>query len=173
MLEIDEDSRLGAEALSLGQRYGAPEIPTDEAIADFYELAVERLTRAGTPRYEISNFARPGFESRHNMKYWLREPYVGFGSDAHSFDGTHRSQNTERAQDYVIDPAPQRSAADPVAERFFLGLRLARGIEPPFAPFESAIGRHLEGGLLQLTENRLHLSARGVLLSNEVFSEFV
>lgn len=173
MLEVDEDSRLGAEVLSLGQRYGAADIPTEDAIADFYESAVERLAAIGIPRYEISNFARPGFESRHNLKYWLREPYVGFGSDAHSFDGTHRIQNTERAQDYVINPAPERTPADPVAEKFFLGLRLAQGIEPPFAPFEAAIEKHLATGLLQQTGTRLHLTPRGVLLSNEVFSEFV
>jgi len=173
MLEIDEDSRLGSEALSLGQRYGARDIPSDDAIADFYVTAVERLAQAGIERYEISNFARPGFESRHNLKYWLREPYLGFGSDAHSFDGTHRIQNTEQAKDYVIDPSPERTEADPVAERFFLGLRLTRGIEPPFAPFEKQIEEHLKSGLLQQTGTRLHLTPRGVLLSNEVFSEFV
>ena len=173
MLEIDEDSRLGSEALSLGQRYGAPEIPSDDAIADFYETAVERLASTGIQRYEISNFARPGSESRHNLKYWLREPYLGFGSDAHSFDGTDRIQNTERAQDYAIDPAPERTPADPIAEKFFLGLRLSRGIEPPFAPFESAIEQRIANGLLQLTNGRLHLTPRGVLLSNEVFSDFV
>ena len=87
MLEVDEDSRLGAEVMAFGKRYGAPDIPSDDLIADFYEIAVERLARAGIARYEISNFARPGFESRHNLKYWRREPYLGFGADAHSFDG--------------------------------------------------------------------------------------
>ena len=75
------------EIMAFGKRYGAPDIPADDLIADFYEIAVERLARAGIARYEISNFARPGFESRHNLKYWRREPYVGFGADAHSFDG--------------------------------------------------------------------------------------
>jgi oxygen-independent coproporphyrinogen-3 oxidase len=93
MLEVDEDSRLGAEILALGQRYGAAEVPSDDAIAEFYEIAVERLKNFGIPRYEISNFARPGFESRHNLKYWRREPYLGFGADAHSFDGSMRWQN--------------------------------------------------------------------------------
>ena len=75
MLEVDEDSRLGAEVMAFGKRYGAPDIPSDDLIADFYEIAVERLARAGIARYEISNFARPGFESCHNLKYWRREPY--------------------------------------------------------------------------------------------------
>ena len=92
MLEVDEDSRLGAEVLLNGKRYGAPEVPSEDAIADFYETAVESLAALGIPRYEISNFARPGFESRHNLKYWRREPYLGFGADAHSFDGATRSR---------------------------------------------------------------------------------
>ncbi|MEO5923112.1 MAG: radical SAM family heme chaperone HemW [Bryobacteraceae bacterium] len=173
MLEIDEDSRLGSEALSLGQRYGAPDIPSDDAIADFYESAVDRLAQMGVARYEISNFSRPGLESRHNLKYWLREPYLGFGSDAHGFDGADRIQNTEQAKDYVLNPTPERTPADPIAERFFLGLRLTRGIEPPFAPFEAAIEQRITEGLLQITNGRLQLTPRGVLLSNEVFSDFV
>ena len=87
MLEVDEDSRLGAEVLALGKRYGAAEVPDEDSIAAFYEMAVERLASMGIARYEISNFARRGYESRHNLKYWRREPYVGFGADAHSFDG--------------------------------------------------------------------------------------
>jgi len=74
MLEVDQDSRLGAEILAFGKRYGAPDVPSDDQIAEFYERAVERLARIGISRYEISNFARPGFESRHNLKYWRREP---------------------------------------------------------------------------------------------------
>ncbi|MFM2124764.1 MAG: hypothetical protein RL328_1215 [Acidobacteriota bacterium] len=173
MLEIDEDSRLGAEVIAFGQRYGAPDIPTDDQIADLYETAVERLTAIGIPRYEISNFARPGFESVHNTKYWTREPYLGFGADAHGFDGRDRSQNTERAEDYIVNPAPERTPADPRGERFFLGLRLMRGIEPPFEPFTSKIRKLIADGLLELVDNRLRLTPRGVLLSNEVFSEFV
>src|SRR5580658_3370525 len=85
MLEVDEDSRLGRELLVLGSRYGAGDVPGEDAIADFYDAAVERLAGLGLERYEISNFAQPGFESRHNLKYWKREPYLGFGADAHSF----------------------------------------------------------------------------------------
>ena len=101
MLEVDDDSNLGRELLVLGSRYGAGAVPSEDDIADFYELAVERLCRIGIARYEISNFARPGFESRHNLKYWHREPYLGFGADAHSFDGESRWQNAESASDYV------------------------------------------------------------------------
>src|SRR5450432_186936 len=79
MLEIDEDSRLGSEVLLNGKRYGAPDVPADELTADLYEMAVAELGRMGIQRYEISNFARPGFESLHNLKYWRLEPYLGFG----------------------------------------------------------------------------------------------
>src|SRR6266851_3389485 len=114
MLEVDEDSRLGREILGSGVRYGAADVPADDEIADFYEIADERLARMGIERYEISNFARPGFESRHNLKYWRREAYLGFGADAHSFDGVMRWQNPESAAEYVAGfPAPERVPADP------------------------------------------------------------
>ncbi len=84
MLEVDEDSRLGRELVAGGTRYHAHFVPNDEAIADFYLTACERLESAGIAHYEISNFAREGFESQHNLKYWTRQPYLGFGVDAHS-----------------------------------------------------------------------------------------
>ena len=128
MLEVDEDSRLGNEVLLNGKRYGAPEVPADELTADLYETAVAELERLGIHRYEISNFARPGFESLHNLKYWRLEPYIGFGADAHSFDGARRFQNVESASEYVRAKSPRLGST---------------------------------------------LTNRGVLLSNEVFAEFI
>src|ERR1700722_5748082 len=84
MLEVDEDSRLGRELTAGGKRYHAHFVPDEEATADFYVAACEQLESAGVKQYEISNFARVGFESRHNLKYWTRQPYLGFGVDAHS-----------------------------------------------------------------------------------------
>jgi oxygen-independent coproporphyrinogen-3 oxidase len=84
MLEVDQDSRLGRELIAGGTRYHAHFVPDDEAIADFYLTACEQLRAAGIAQYEISNFARAGSESRHNLKYWTRQPYLGFGVDAHS-----------------------------------------------------------------------------------------
>jgi oxygen-independent coproporphyrinogen III oxidase len=174
MLEVDEDSRLGREILLGGARYSASDVPCDDRIADFYLTAVDRLTRLGLPRYEISNFARPGFESVHNLKYWRREPYLGFGADAHSFDGVWRWQNAEAAAEYVDHRGTcKRTPADPVAERFFLGLRLSEGIEGDWAPFNAVIERFLEEDLLEAVDGRVRLTSRGVLLSNEVFAEFV
>ena len=172
MLEVDEDSRLGRELLVLGSRYGAGDVPGEDAIADFYETAVERLARLGIERYEISNFARAGFESRHNLKYWRREPYLGFGADAHSFDGTMRWQNPESAADYVEAPgAIERVAAEPLSESFFLGLRLREGIES--GGFANVVERFVQDGLLERAGERVRLTPRGVLLSNEVFAEFI
>jgi oxygen-independent coproporphyrinogen-3 oxidase len=150
-------------------------VPCEDDIADFYENAVERLHRIGIHRYEISNFARPGFESRHNLKYWRREPYLGFGADAHSFDGESRWQNPESAAEYVAQRNALRAAvsADPVAERFFLGLRLSEGIEGSWEPFSAAIQQFIRDGLLEVAGPRLRLTPRGVMLSNEVFAEFV
>jgi len=174
MLEVDDDSRLGQEIMLNGVRYGARDVPDENVIADCYEIAVERLAAMGLGRYEISNFARPGFESLHNLKYWRREPYFGFGADAHSFDGEWRWSHAESPSAYFEDSrAMERSAADPVAERFFLGLRLTEGIAGDWSPFEESIERRIADGLLEFDGSRLRLTNRGVMLSNEVFSDFV
>ncbi len=174
MLEVDQDSRLGKEILAKGVRYGAADVPADDEIASFYEIALERLKLAGLPRYEISNFARPGHESLHNLKYWRREPYLGFGADAHSFDGVWRWQNVESATEYVERrPAPERTLADPLSESLFLGLRLSEGIDADWTPFADAMEQFARDGLIQIEGRRVRLTDRGVMLSNEVFAEFV
>ncbi len=178
MLEVDEDSRLGNEILLNGKRYGAPEIPSDELTAGLYETAVARLAALDTPRYEISNFARPGWESRHNLKYWRLEPYVGFGADAHSFDGARRRQNVESAAEYVerVSPVMDSTRAHPEEEKFFVGLRLTEGVRPSaeeWRQFEAPISRFLGAGLLEKSGGTLRLTDRGMLFSNEVFQEFL
>jgi oxygen-independent coproporphyrinogen-3 oxidase len=173
MLEVDDDSNLGRELLVFGSKYGAASVPSEDDIADFYEIAVERLHQVGIHRYEISNFAKPGFESRHNLKYWRREPYLGFGADAHSFDGKSRWQNPESASEYVAQGHALRTTlpSDPVSERFFL--RLSEGIEGSWDPFSDSIRQFINDGLLEVSGTRLRLTPRGVMLSNEVFAEFV
>jgi putative oxygen-independent coproporphyrinogen III oxidase len=176
MLEVDEDSRLGKEMLLGGTRYGAADAPGDEQTAAFYETAVERLASMGIARYEISNFARPGVESRHNLKYWRLEPYAGFGADAHSFDGRVRRSNPETVREYLEGRPVESTPARLEEERFFVGLRLTEGIEPEAAEwqrYETPIRRFLDDGLLEFDGGRLRLSERGVLLSNEVFQEFL
>jgi oxygen-independent coproporphyrinogen-3 oxidase len=174
MLEVDEDSRLGLEILGGGGRYGAREVPGEDQIAEFYETAVERLHRLGLERYEISNFARPGAESRHNLKYWLLEPYAGFGADAHSYDGWVRRQNAETVQQYIERPEAASEPADARRERLYVGLRLTDGVPWMAARgFEEPVQRFLDGGLLERQGDRLRLTPRGIMLSNEVFQEFI
>jgi oxygen-independent coproporphyrinogen-3 oxidase len=182
MLEVDEDSRLGREILQGGPRYGAGDVPSEETTAGLYEMAVERLGRMGLGRYEISNFARPGCESRHNLKYWRLEPYAGFGADAHSFDGVTRSQNVESPAEYVArfergeSPRADTQLANLAEERFFVGLRLSEGIRPrpdEWRRFDAPIRRFRGAGLLETDGEILRLTEKGVLLSNEVFQEFI
>ena len=179
MLEVDDDSNLGGEILRGGARYGAGAVPSEELTVEFYESAVDRLAAIGIPRYEISNFARPGFESAHNLKYWRMEPYVGFGADAHSFDGALRWQNVEAAADYIARNGLARSEESRARldeERMFTGLRLDAGIRPEpeqWRLFAEPIRRRIEDGLQQDDHGVLRLTRRGVLFSNDVFSEFV
>lgn len=178
MLEVDEDSRLGSEILLGGTRYGALDVPSDELIAELYETAVERLARMGIRRYEISNFAKSGAESAHNLKYWRREPYVGFGADAHSFNARERRRNLESPVEYAAagNPCAEITKADSREERFFLGLRLTSGVRPEpheWEHFAEPIERFLHAGLLVREGGCLRLTDHGVMLSNEVFQEFL
>jgi oxygen-independent coproporphyrinogen III oxidase len=182
MLEVDEESRLGSEILLGGKRYGALDVPSEDRIASFYETAVEVLQSYGIHRYEISNFARPGAESIHNLKYWKREPYTGFGADAHSFDGSSRWQNVESAQDYVArsergDPVRcEETSPDPVEEKFFVGLRLSEGVhadEADWRRFGAAFEHFLSTGMMERANGNLRLTSRGVMVSNEIFQEFL
>jgi oxygen-independent coproporphyrinogen-3 oxidase len=179
LFEVDEDSHLGREALLGGVRYGAGLLPSDETMAEFYEIAVDRLSSIGLRRYEISNFARRGSESRHNLKYWRLEPYVGFGVDAHSFDGTRRWSNPDSVEQYLkrdagvtVDPL----LTDAEEEHFFVGLRQAAGITPSTAEwqrFHEPIERGIRAGLLERADAALRLTSRGFLVSNEIFQEFL
>jgi len=195
MLEIDEDSRLGRESLAGGRRYSAAKIPPDDGIAEFYESACARLAAPGYEHYEISNWALPGRRSRHNLKYWRREPYLGFGAGAHSFDGTTRWANIHDSARYVacieqgISPREQVEPVTPeqaLEEEFFLGLRQLEGVD--LARIESAYGEiqhervaDLRGrinclrsqGLIELDGSRLRLAPDRLTISNEVFVELL
>jgi putative oxygen-independent coproporphyrinogen III oxidase len=192
MLEVDEDSRLGRELLAGGTKYHAHFVPDDDLTADFYETACERLNAAGIKQYEISNFAREGFESRHNLKYWTRQPYLGFGVDAHSMllsrNGQAESVRLATTDDYdrFFSAADfKASAVSPeqaLEESFFLGLRLNRGVDlgrlwqefgEAADKFGVTIDELVEDGLLIRSGENLRLTNRGRLLSNEVFGRFI
>jgi oxygen-independent coproporphyrinogen-3 oxidase len=193
MLEVDEDSRLGREVMAGGTRYHAHFVPDEDATSDFYVAACETLDAAGVAQYEISNFARAGFESRHNLKYWTRQPYFGFGVDAHSMvpsagpDAEAVRFATADALEQYVAGAPltrttvSRDAA--LEESFFLGLRLTRGVslqelaarfgQETVALFAATIAEFVDGGLLQECGEIVRLTPRGRLLSNEVFQKFI
>ncbi len=193
MLEVDEDSRLGRELIAGGARYHAHFVPDDEAAADFYLQACETLNSAGVTQYEISNFARPRSESLHNLKYWTRQPYFGFGVDAHSMLPASSGGNeairfaASDSLDAYMNRAPHTvtavSTRAAIEESFFLGLRLNRGLDldalrrdfsaDAIAIFEPATDECLEQGLLEKCGATLRLTHRGRLLSNEVFAKFL
>lgn len=191
MLEVDEDSRLGREVIAGGQKYHAHFVPNDDLTADLYEIACERLNAARIQQYEISNFARQGFESKHNLKYWTRQPYLGLGVDAHSMlcrDGEQavRFSNPDALEKYMVGEPKQKlsiTRRDALEETFFLGLRLNRGIDlsqvqrkfgsGSLQDFEPIISELQAGGFLDRHGETISLNARGRLLSNEVFEKFV
>ena len=192
MLEVDEDSRLGRELMAGGQKYHAHFVPDDDLTADMYEVACDRLNAAGIQQYEISNFARGGFEAKHNLKYWTRQPYLGFGVDAHSMlastnvNGAVRFSNPDALEKYVASNPPTISLIDSDAELeevFFLGLRLNRGIDlaqlkndfgkSAIASYMESISELVGAGLLVHENDVVRLTAPGRLLSNEVFERFI
>ena len=185
ILEADEDSRLGAEILAGGGRYSAADVPDDDTIATLYVRACQRLEQFGYRQYEISNFAQPGRESRHNRKYWDCQPYLGFGVDAHSYDGAQRWGNADDLDAYMAclergeSPVTVRETVDArqrTEERWFLGLRQNAGVALGTADhqrFGGEIARLAAEGLLEFYEDRVRLTARGRLLSNEVFQAFI
>jgi oxygen-independent coproporphyrinogen-3 oxidase len=188
LLEVDEGSRLGTELLRGGHRYSAAEVPSEDDMAEFYEAACKALHSAGYHHYEISNWAKPGFESRHNLKYWRREPYLGFGAGAHSFSGVERWANAHDPAAYVNSlqrgrlPVEQREELTPesaLEEELFLGLRQLEGIDvgrierqygvsvaSRFDALASAGLVEREGGVVRLASNKLSVS-------NEVFVELL
>jgi oxygen-independent coproporphyrinogen III oxidase len=188
LLEVDQGSRLGSELLLGGTKYSANAVPSDDAMADSYDLARTTLQSAGYEHYEISNFAKPGFASEHNRKYWRRAPYLGFGAGAHSFSGTQRWANAHDAAAYVqsilsgkipVEQLEALSASQAFEEELFLGLRQLAGIDldhlqkrygvslnDRFQPLESA-------GLLERDGTVVRLAPKHLSVSNEVFVELM
>lgn len=192
MLEVDDDSRLGRELGAGGLKYYAPQVPPDDVIAEMYSEAVDFLAANALPQYEISNFAAPASESSHNLKYWLRHPYLGLGLDAHSMlrdrEGhALRFATTDELNPFLKSPGwstPQRlTPSEELEEAWFLGLRLNSGVSlnalhaefsreavNAFAPVLSDLA---SDGLIEHAADRIRLTPQGRLLSNEVFSRFL
>jgi oxygen-independent coproporphyrinogen-3 oxidase len=203
MLEVDDESRLGREMLGQGTRYGAASVPSEDDMANWYQHACAMFCEAGVEQYEISNFARPGHRSRHNLKYWQRQPYIGFGLDAHSMlptdAGAVRFAKTSDLDEYLgatpnpfplLESVSNTSApeADIIRgekafeESLFLGLRLNEGVDlnrlrNQFGVMlDAAMPALLEvrdAGLLELGTDRMRLTPQGRLISNEVFNRLL
>jgi oxygen-independent coproporphyrinogen-3 oxidase len=185
LLDVHEGTPL-ADQINRGMRLK----PDDDLAAEMYATIIDTVCAAGYEHYEISNFCRPGFESRHNTKYWAGDAYYGFGNSAHSYDGcTRRWANERDAAKYVEiisrsdSPVVERtmlSEEETRSEAIFLGLRLMRGID--LSQHRERFGRDLstenngelkrliEAGLIEFDNQRLKLTSRGALLSNEVFA---
>jgi len=183
LLEIEKAPRL------VGLRESSPALfAADDELAERWERVDDACRAAGLPRYETSNWARPGEESRHNLKYWRREPVVAFGVAAASFDGIVRRTTggsipayvaaiREKGTAFVAEERLPSEAA--LREEVLLGLRTADGVAA--GAFEAAIGTlpvadrerlsdAVAAGLLETEAGRVRLTRAGVLLSNEVFA---
>ncbi len=167
--------------------------PDEDLAAEMYEVMLDRAVAAGYEHYEISNLCLPGYESRHNTKYWTAAPYYGFGCSAHSYDGGFRRWANERDPVRYVEMIEQRrtpivvetrlSEVDRRAEAVFLGLRMMQGLslkeyEGNFgadlrAQHENDLARFHEAGLIECNGDLLKLTRAGALLSNEVFAAFV
>lgn len=184
LLEIHEATPL-AEQIRSGRR----PLPDEELAAEMYEIMLDETAAAGFDQYEISNFSKPGFASRHNTKYWRLEPVFGYGVSAHSFDGTERYANERDTLKYVSmiekngSAEVMREKIDAASEFVFLGLRLNRGVslrdhaerfgEKLTTRYGRDIERLTEDGLVELDADTLRLTKKGMLFSNDVFSVFV
>jgi putative oxygen-independent coproporphyrinogen III oxidase len=164
----------------------------DELTVEMYFALTDEAERRGFERYEISNWARPGFESRHNLKYWTGAPYWAFGISAAGYDGLARWSNTRNIHEYLEKvessqaPVVERIELDDEdrqSENLFLRLRLKDGVDldehlrrfgvNALERYRDEIDRLREAGLVELGENRLKISRAGAVLANEVFAAFV
>jgi oxygen-independent coproporphyrinogen III oxidase len=188
LLEVHEGAPLAEQIRS--RRQPAPD---EDLAAEMYELMLEKTAAAGYEQYEISNFSRPGFHSRHNSKYWLCAPVHAFGVSAHSFDGRATRRANERDTNrYVRSIEEGRSPVVEInkldgkqfsAEFAFLNLRLTKGLDlndyrarfglDLASAYELELERLKEFGLIEIDRDFLRLTRRGMVYSNEVFSIFV
>lgn len=185
LLEVHEGTPLAEQI-----RSGRQPLPDEDTAAEMYDLLLKKTSAAGYEQYEISNFSRPGFESRHNIKYWRFDPYYSFGCSAHSFDGVSRRWANERDTARYVNlieqgesPIVFREEIDAASEYIFLNLRLNKGVS--FAEYRKLFGVDVrekyendlkelkEQRLIDITDESLKLTEKGRVYSNEVFQVFV
>lgn len=186
-LQIEEGTPLARQVS--GGKLSAPD---PDLAADMFEAADARLGAAGYDHYEISNWARPGFQSKHNLTYWLNEPYLGFGAGAHSSWNGERYENVKVPGDYiarlnrgesVVASRELISSAMAMAETMMLGLRLSAGVDrtqferrfgaDPLEVYPAPIAQLEEWGLLLVGSTHISLTPRGRLVSNQILWRFI
>ena len=166
-------------------------LPDDDQQADLYLWTVGRLERAGYPQYEISNFAKPGFASRHNLRYWLTQPYIGFGPGAHSDFGGRRYSFVRDLDAYIqgvlqggdiIDESEIIPKRERCGEYLMLRLRTVQGINEQeyrstyfmdFAPLQARLEQFRAQGWAEQTDGRWHFTPKGFLLSNQLIGDLL
>lgn len=178
MLDLDERTPLQVQVAR-----GRVSLPEEDMVADLYLETVDRLSAAGLQQYEISNFARPGEESRHNLRYWKRDEYLGVGLGAHSFTGARRYANTRDMRRYIELSPDARDFEETLGgdevrrETIFLHLRQTSGMcYEDLVAFCGQEGlewleRGLQGGWLQQRDGRVAFTGSGFLQSNEFISQ--
>lgn len=159
--------------------------PGEDAIIQMYYYAIDELAGAGYKHYEISNFARQGFECRHNLNYWDRGQYIGIGAGAHSFEGSRRTSNTDDIKNYInslktrsstVKEGIEISREDALRESIFLGMRKTEGLNIGYfekylgKDIKSAVSEFISAGLLESSGQRLNLTRKGIVVSNQVIA---
>ncbi len=151
-------------------------LPDEDTERDIYHYAVERLKAMGFERYEISNFAKKGYECRHNIKYWTGDEYLGFGCAAASYTDNYRFTNTYDILSYIqgvrLDEKELIDKNEQLKEKFLLGLRMSRGVKYN-GEFKEKIEKLIAQGLIENKDGYIRLTKKGFDLGNVVFMEFV
>jgi oxygen-independent coproporphyrinogen III oxidase len=187
MLDLD-----GSEPLYQSIQKGMAVVPDEDSVADWYLASLDHLSKSSYVQYEISNFALPGFQCRHNLKYWRRIPVWGFGQGSHSHDGKYRYANHADLNTYLRcieggeSPVEWRKPVneqEALQETLFLGLRLCSGIDWDFLErrfpqsqtecHKKTLQELMSQGLVQWQGANIRLTPSGMLLSNEVFQRFI
>jgi oxygen-independent coproporphyrinogen III oxidase len=187
MLDLDEPCPLQSQVAD-----GSAALPGEDLVSDLYLETIQFLSSFGYRQYEISNFAKPGYDCRHNLKYWKREAFQGFGLGSHSFDRHSRYANLSQIEDYI---SAMETGASPVSwrelvtdkqalqETLFLGLRLNEGVSwnqlqnpntgDDLTIYGDSLKDFCDRGLMERTDSIIRLTKSGMLLSNEIFQKFV
>lgn len=189
-LDIEHISAYGLKIEENTEFYKNPpeNLPDEEINARMHLKTIEILEEKGFNQYEISNFSKQGFESKHNLAYWNNEEYLGIGAAAHGYINGTRYSNKEKLENYINNPLEKKeekklTEKEKIEEEVFLGLRLRKGIDLKklnkkysikfFEKYEKTIQKYIKHGLMEFNGNKLKLTPEGALLSNNILADFL